>query len=57
MAKKILCERCKAQISRNEIYVPQIAGKWHMAKLCMDCFQKVLCEQLNGNGSTKGGKL
>jgi len=56
MAKKIFCQKCKKEINRNEVYVPQIEGKWNMAKLCKECFIKVLNGQLNGNGEIKGMK-
>jgi hypothetical protein len=54
--KKIFCSKCKTEINRNEIYVPQIEGKWNMAKLCKDCFMKVLNGRFNGNGEVKGMK-
>jgi hypothetical protein len=56
MAKKIFCQKCKREIKRNEIYVPQIEGKWFMSKLCKDCFEKVLNDHWNGNGKVKGMK-
>ena len=56
MAKKIFCQRCKKEIGRNEIYVPQTEGKYKMRKLCKDCFFRVLNNQFNGNGEIKGMK-
>jgi len=56
MAKKIFCQKCKTEINRNEIYVPQIEGKWNMKKLCKKCFEKVLNDHWNGNGKIKGMK-
>ena len=56
MAKKIFCQKCKKEIGRNEVYVPQIEGYWNMKKLCKECFEKVLNDQFNGNGKIKGMK-
>jgi len=56
MAKKMFCEKCKKEIRKNEIYMPQIEGKWNMAKLCKECFEKVLNDNWNHNGEIKGIK-
>lgn len=56
MAKRIFCQKCKKEIDRNEIYVPQTEGKYKMRKLCKDCFIKVLNSSFNGNGEVKGSK-
>ncbi|MCC7574943.1 hypothetical protein KO361_05100 [Candidatus Woesearchaeota archaeon] len=56
MAKIIFCQKCKKEIDRNEIYVPQTEGKYKMRKLCKDCFIKVLNSSFNGNGEVKGSK-
>ncbi len=57
MPKKIFCQKCKTEIKRNEIYVPQINGKWNMAKLCKKCFESVLNDYWNKNGEVEGIKV
>jgi NAD-dependent SIR2 family protein deacetylase len=56
MPKRIFCQKCKKEINRNEVYVPQTEGKWNMAKLCRECFEKVLNDHWNGNGEVKGSR-
>lgn len=52
----MFCEKCKKEIDKNSIYVPQIKGKRDMAKLCKECFEKVLNDHWNHNGEIKGIK-
>ena len=58
MAKKFYCARCKKMIEKNELYIPSgMEGhKYHMCKLCKDCFEYVLNEAFNGGKNVNGIK-
>jgi Fe-S cluster biosynthesis and repair protein YggX len=56
MSKKIFCQKCKKEINKDEVYIPQTEGKYKFRKLCKDCFFRVLNSNWNENGKIEGSR-
>lgn len=56
MPKKIFCQKCKKEINKDEVYIPQTEGKYKFRKLCKDCFFRVLNSNWNENGKIEGSR-